>query len=155
MMEISDRTPYAYRADPSVPAFPDDGPVLFVDGACTLCSHWARFVARHDRQGRIRLCAVQSPLGRAVMRHFGLDAEDPDSWLCLIDGRAYGGMRGIAEATGQMGGWVRWLGRLAMLPPGPVRRWLYARVARNRYRLLGRTALCTLPDAALRARLIG
>ena len=42
-----------------------------------------------------------------------------------------------------------------MLPPRPVRDWLYLRMARNRYALLGRTDLCALPDRELRARLIG
>ncbi|MEM6973722.1 MAG: DCC1-like thiol-disulfide oxidoreductase family protein [Pseudomonadota bacterium] len=154
-MKSTDRDPYAYRDDPAVPEFPDDGPVLFVDGDCTLCSIWARFVARHDRAGAFRLCAVQTPLGRAVMTHFGLDPDNPESWLCLHRGRGYEGMEGIRVATGIMGGWPALIGRLVMLPPAPVRRWLYARMARNRYRLLGRTDLCALPDERLRARLIG
>ena len=155
MAEVRDHPPYSYRDDPSVPEFPDDGPVLFVDGDCTLCSVWARFVARHDRAGRFRLCAVQTPLGRAVMTHFGLDPDDPESWLCLHEGRATEGMEGIATACRLLGGWVRGVAVLVMLPPAPVRNWLYRRIARNRYRVLGRTDLCALPDEALRARLIG
>lgn len=154
-MEIFDNPSYDYRKDPAVPAFPDDEPVLFVDGNCTLCSLWARFVVRFDRRRRLRLCAVQSPLGRAVLGHFGLDPDDPQSWLCLVEGRGYAGMKGIQVATAEMGGWVRVLGWLLMLPPAPLRRWLYTRLARNRYRLLGRTQLCALPDPDLRARLIG
>lgn len=150
-----ERPRHAYRADPAVPAFPDEGPVLFVDGDCTLCSVWARFVARHDPLGRFRLCAVQTPLGRAVMGHFGLDPDDPASWLCLHEGYGYEGMEGIAVATRQMGGWPRLIAPLVMAPPAGLRRWLYARMARNRYRLLGRTDLCALPDEALRRRLIG
>ncbi|MEO1468131.1 MAG: DCC1-like thiol-disulfide oxidoreductase family protein [Pseudomonadota bacterium] len=154
-MEITDRPAYAYRDDPAVPAFPDAGAVLFVDGDCALCSRWARLVARHDRAGRMRLCPVQSVTGRAVMRHFGLDPDDPASWLCLVDGRAHGGIEGIAVATRMLGGWPALAGRLAMLLPGGWRRWLYARIARNRYGVMGRGDLCALPDPAVRARLIG
>ncbi|MGF1553218.1 MAG: thiol-disulfide oxidoreductase DCC family protein [Paracoccaceae bacterium] len=149
------RPPDSYRDDPDVPAFPDDGPVLFVDSDCTLCSVWARIVARHDRARRFRLCAVQSPLGRAVMLHYGLDPDDPDSWLCLHEGRAYEGMDAVAAAGRLLSGWPRLVCPLAVLPPPPLRRRLYARVARNRYAVLGRTEICALPDPALRARLIG
>lgn len=154
-MKSAARQPYAYRTDPDVPDFPDDGPVLFVDGDCTLCSIWARIVARADRQGAFKLCAVQTPLGRAMLVHFGLDPYDPESWLCLVDGRAHTGIEGISVACRRLGGWLGPVGWLVMLPPPRVRDWLYLRMARNRYRLLGRTDLCALPDEALRSRLIG
>ena len=57
---------YSYRADPAVPDFPDDRPIIVFDGYCALCSGWARFVLRHDRRERYRLLAAQSPLGRAL-----------------------------------------------------------------------------------------
>ena len=37
---------------------------------------------------------------------------------------------------------------------GPARRWLYARIARNRYRIFGHADMCAVPDPRLRARLI-
>ncbi len=154
-MTLLPQLPYSYRKDPAVPSFPDDGPVLVVDGACTLCSVWARFVARHDRDGAFRLAVAQTPLGRALLRHYGLDPEEPESWLCLLEGRAYEGLDGIAVVTRRLGGWPAAVGRLAMVPPPRMRRWIYARVARNRYRIFGRTDLCACPDPALRARLLG
>ncbi len=120
-----------------------------------LCTVWVRFAVRHDRDGIFRFCPVQSPLGRAVLTHHGLDPADPQSWLCLHEGRAYAGMTAIAVALRLMAGWPRLLAPLLMLPPASLRRWLYARIARNRYRLLGRTDLCAVPDAALKARMIG
>jgi predicted DCC family thiol-disulfide oxidoreductase YuxK len=48
-------------------------------------------------------------------------------------------------------GWV--LQPLRLLPR-PAQDWLYRRLARNRYRLFGRTDICALPDPELRARLI-
>ena len=37
------RTPYSYRDDPAVPAFPDDKPVIVFDGYCAMCSGSAQF----------------------------------------------------------------------------------------------------------------
>ncbi|MEM9146423.1 MAG: DUF393 domain-containing protein [Pseudomonadota bacterium] len=149
-----ERCAYSYRDDPAVPAFPDTGPVFFVDGACGLCSRWARLIARLDRAGEARICPVQSPTGQAVLRHYGLDPDDPESWLYLEAGRAFTSMEGIAAAGRRLGGWLAWVAPFLVLPPKPVQDWLYARIARNRYRLLGRTELCALPDPVLRARLI-
>lgn len=149
-----DRPAHSYRDDPTVPAFPDSGPVYFVDGECALCSRWARLIVRLDHSGEARICAVQSPIGRAVLTHYGLDPDDPASWLYLEGGRAYGSMEGIAAAGRRLGGWFGRVTPVLTLPPKPVQDWLYARIARNRYRVLGRTDLCALPDPALRARLL-
>ena len=35
---------YSYRADPAVPPFPDDKPLIVFDGVCVLCSGFAKFV---------------------------------------------------------------------------------------------------------------
>ncbi|MEM9783383.1 MAG: hypothetical protein AAF899_13025 [Pseudomonadota bacterium] len=64
-MKSTERAPQSYRDDAALPAFPDDEPVLFAHRDCTRCSIRARVVARHDREGTIRLRAVRSPLGLA------------------------------------------------------------------------------------------
>lgn len=152
---LSNNAPYAYRDDPAVPDFPDDAPVLFIDGNCALCSRWARIIARRDRTGLLKLCPVQTPLGRAVLAHFGLDPDDPASWLFLENGLGLGSMEGVSAAARHLGGWPRWLAPLLMLPPRLMRDWLYRRIARNRYAVFGKADLCALPDPVLRAKLIG
>ncbi|MGF1501465.1 MAG: thiol-disulfide oxidoreductase DCC family protein [Paracoccaceae bacterium] len=151
---MDSKPPYSYRDDPAVPGLPDAGPIFFVDGDCALCSRWARIVARRDKAGIARICPVQSPTGRAVIAHYGLDADDPTTWLYLEDGKAFDGIPGIVAAGRRLGGWLRPLAAvLARVPPG-LGAWLYARMARNRYTLLGRADLCALPDPEIRARLI-
>src|SRR6185437_10881432 len=64
----------------------------------------ARLVCRLDRKQEFRIAPVQSPLGRALLAHYGLDADDPVSWLYLIDGRAYGELDAVARAGRRLGG---------------------------------------------------
>ncbi len=145
--------PFSHRADPSVPAFPDEGCVAFMDGACGLCSRGARAIARYDRRHEFRIATVQSPLGRAVLIHYGLDPDDPSTWLLLENGTAYSSLdAAIRTARRLRGPWLLFL-PFALLPK-PLRDRLYRLVARNRYRLMGRAELCALPDPELRARLI-
>ncbi|GAB5467267.1 MAG: DCC1-like thiol-disulfide oxidoreductase family protein [Rhodospirillales bacterium] len=148
------RDPYSYQDDAAVPAFDDGGPVVFMDGDCLLCSKGARLVARLDRAQRFKICAIQSELGRAVLRHYGLDPTNPDSWLFLNEGRAYSSLDAMIRAGAALGG-LGWLLQPLRLLPRPLQDWLYRRVARNRYRLFGRADLCAVADPALRARLIG
>lgn len=150
---VFDRAPFSYRDDPTVPSFDDGGPVAFLDGDCVLCSAGARLIARFDRKREFKLCRVQSPTGRAVFRHFGLDPDDPDSWLYLVDGRAYTSLDAIIRIGARVGG-VGWLLQVFRMTPRPAQDWLYRRVARNRYRLFGRGDICAIPDVELRKRLL-
>lgn len=153
MRSPSDHPAYSYRQDPTVPAFDDEGPIAFMDGACTLCTFGARLIARFDRKDRIRICRVQSPLGQAMLTHYGLEPDDPDSWMLLVDGRAHTSLDAMIRAGRLVGGVGLLLQTLHILPR-PVQDWMYRRIARNRYALFGQTDMCTLPDPALRARLM-
>lgn len=152
-MRLARRDAYSYRNDVAVPAFDDGGPVVFMDGECMLCTQAARVIARMDTAGTFRICPVQSPLGRAMLGHYGLRADDPESWLYLADGQAYTSMDAIVRAGRRMGGWGHLLAPFALLPR-PAQDWLYTRLARSRYRLFGRTDMCALPDERLRRRLM-
>ena len=87
---LAGKAPYSYRSDPSVPPFPDDSALLVFDGVCVLCSATARFILKRDRAQRFRFATAQSPLGQALFRHYGLDAQTFETNLVLFEGRAYG-----------------------------------------------------------------
>ncbi len=152
-MRPADRQGYSYRLDSSVPAFDDSGPVVFMDGGCVLCTGAASTIAKLDRAGEFRVCPIQSELGQAVLQHYGLDPRDPDSWMYLVDGRAYVSLEAVARAAARLGGWAGLLRALGILPR-PVQDWLYRRIARNRYWIFGRTEMCAMPDPALKRRLL-
>ena len=54
---------YSYRADPAVPAFPDDRAVIVFDGVCVMCSGFAQFVARRDTDA---LAALRKSVEKAA-----------------------------------------------------------------------------------------
>ena len=153
-MKPAAQDPYSYRGDDRVPRFDDSGPVVFMDGNCVLCTRTARMIGKLDRAGEFRICPVQTALGKAVLTHYGLDTDDPDSWLYLAEGRAYTSMDAIIRAGTRLGGLGHAVRAFQILPRG-ARNWLYRRIARNRYAMFGRTDMCAMPDPALRRRLIG
>lgn len=144
---------YSYRDDPLVPDFDDSAPVAFMDGGCVLCTRGARVIARLDRRLGIRICPVDTPLGKAMLHHLGLDPEDTETWVYLRDGTAHASLAAMIRLGKDIGGVGYLLAPLGLLPRG-VQDWLYRRIARNRYALFGRTDMCAIPDGKLRRRLL-
>ena len=141
------RAPFSYRADPAVPPFPDDRPIVVFDGNCVLCSAFARFILRHDRRRLFRLTVAQSPLGAALYRHYGLDTVDYETNLLIDEGRLWQKSESSIRIFERLG--LPWslAGLIRVLPLG-LRDRLYEIVARNRLRWFGVRTSCHLPDPA-------
>lgn len=137
------REPYSYRSDPSVPPFPDDRPIIVFDGHCAMCSGWARTVLRCDRAGNYRLLPGQTPLGRALYVHYGLDPDHFESNILIEEGWPYV----KAEGSIRMAEGLRFpftvAKTLRLLPRAAADR-IYEFVARNRFRVFGRNESCML-----------
>jgi predicted DCC family thiol-disulfide oxidoreductase YuxK len=144
---------YSYRDDRSVPDFDDAYALAVMDGDCALCSASARLILRRDRRDRIRITTAQSPLGAALLRHYGLEPHDPETWLYLENGVAYGSLDGVMRISKHLG-WISGpIGALRFLPVA-VQNWIYLRIARNRYGLFGRGDMCAIPDPLFKAKLV-
>ena len=139
------RAVFSYRDDPAVPSFADDRPVIVFDGNCVLCSGFAQFILRHDRDRRFRLLAAQTPLGTALYRHFGLDPIDYETNILIEDGQAWVQSESSIRIFVRLG--FPWsLMAVGRLLPQAVRDPLYDMIARNRYRWFGVRETCYLPD---------
>jgi predicted DCC family thiol-disulfide oxidoreductase YuxK len=148
-----DPGPYSWRADPQVPPFPDEHPLIVFDGECVMCSANARFVLRRDRRRRFRLTTAQGPLGSALYRHFGLRSDESGTILVLDGGRLITETdAAIAIASGL--GWPWRLAAAARIVPRRLRDRAYRWVARNRFRWFGRHDTCWAPDSADRDRIL-
>jgi predicted DCC family thiol-disulfide oxidoreductase YuxK len=120
----------------------EDGLILF-DGVCVLCSGWVAFVIKRDPHARFRFLPIQTPRGRKIARRFGIDGEAPETNVVVQHGEALFKFDTVLAVLGEMPGW-RWLTILRHLPRG-LRDWLYDRIARNRYAVFGKRAICRLP----------
>jgi predicted DCC family thiol-disulfide oxidoreductase YuxK len=139
------KAPYSYRDDPAVPKFADDRPVIIFDGHCVLCSRSAQFVLRHDVRGIYRMLAAQTPLGRALYVHYGLDPLDYESMILIADGVPELKSEAVIRIAQGLG--LPWsLAAILRVLPRAWRDRLYDVLARNRFRVFGRRATCYLPD---------
>lgn len=143
--------PFSYRDDPAVTQF-DDSKALFVfDGVCVLCSGGASWLMRLDYKRKVNLTSAQGTLGQSLYAHFGLALDE--SYLLIDGGKAYTASAGYLQLCKILGGPWQLL-RVGWLVPRPMRDWLYAQIAKNRYRWFGKTEFCVLLSDEQRRRLI-
>ncbi len=133
------------RPTPAPLLKPGETVVLF-DGVCKLCNGWARFLIRHDHQRRVRLAAVQSPEGQALLAWAGLPLDQFDTMAVIRDNHYWVQSEAFFEVVGQLPG--KWQPLLLLRGcPRVLRDWAYDRIAFNRYRLFGKHDQCLLPSA--------
>ncbi|WP_106744813.1 thiol-disulfide oxidoreductase DCC family protein [Yoonia maritima] len=132
---------------------PADQPTAVMDATCALCSWGARMIHRLDKSGEIKIAPIQSETGAALMRDNGLDPLDPDTWLFIENGTVWRDFDALIRVGQRSGGWGRMFVALRVIPR-PIRNWLYARVARNRYAMFGRGDICAIPNPEFRARVL-
>ncbi len=129
--------------------------IILFDGQCKLCCFTVRFVAPRDPQGLFAFLPAQSALGRDALIATGQDPDDPETFLLIENGAVYG----LSDAALRIGrrlsfpwSWLSWAGYVW---PRPMRDWAYSVLAHNRRQWFGSTAVCMVPDDALRARFVG
>lgn len=128
-----------------------DGLVLF-DGVCVFCSAWVRFIIARDPAAQFRFAPIQHEPGRGLARRLGIDPEAPETNAVVLGGRALFKSDAALGVLRRLPGWG-WVAPLHRLPRG-LRDWAYDRVARNRYRLFGRTHACLVPTPDLAYRFL-
>ncbi|WP_299591191.1 thiol-disulfide oxidoreductase DCC family protein [uncultured Microbulbifer sp.] len=127
--------------------------VVLFDGVCRLCSFWARFLLRFDRDRNFKLATVQSEEGQAILSFFNMPLDEYETMLLVEGSRMYVKSDAILRVVAQLPfPWSAVTG--FRLIPAPLRDWVYDRVARNRYRLFGKRSQCAMPDAADEARFL-
>ena len=134
-------------------------PILLYDGVCGLCSRLVKFSLKRDRKRRLRFAYLQSDFAAGLLRPHALDPNDLDT-VYLIEAAGQPGERlsarsdAIIAVLRQIGGPWKAAAFLLRIVPRWIRDRGYRIVARNRYRIFGKSDTCLLPDAQYRDRFL-
>jgi predicted DCC family thiol-disulfide oxidoreductase YuxK len=143
----------------STPPEPAKGSqILLYDGVCGLCNSFIQFVLPRDKKGKFHFASLQSSFGTGLLARHDLAAQDLNSLYVI---RSYGlptenvlcKSDAVAFVLSELGGFWQAISFFALLPE-PLRNLGYDLVAKNRYKIFGKTDICRLPDAATRDRFI-
>lgn len=118
--------------------------IVVFDAQCLLCNGWVQFILRHDRVGRIRFASMQGAAGRQLLADAGLRVDTLQTLLVIDGARSWQHTAAILRVLHQLG-WPWRLAWVGWLVPAPLRDALYRWVARNRYRIWGRSEVCMVP----------
>jgi predicted DCC family thiol-disulfide oxidoreductase YuxK len=137
--------------------------LVIFDGQCVLCNRTVRWLLRRDRRDRLRFAASESPAVSGLLARHGFAEFDseagPTTILVLRDPdgpkeQLLAGSDAVVAILRELPG--PWPAVAAILGwvPRPVRDFGYRLVARWRYRIWGRLAVCPTPTADERARFL-
>jgi predicted DCC family thiol-disulfide oxidoreductase YuxK len=88
---------------------------------------------------------MQSDAGKALLVEYGIDPEDPATFLVLDGGRRFTESDAAIHVIAALGMPWRVINVVRIVPRG-WRDALYRLLARNRYRWFGRRSACYLPQ---------
>ena len=134
-------------------------PILLYDGICGLCNRFVQLILRRDRNAIFRFASLQSVLAVRILGRHSIHSSDLDTVyvvlnpdLTTVDTSAAGSDESLLSRSEavlfvmkQLGGFWRPAASLLQLLPKLLRDSGYNAIARHRYRIFGRSAVCTLP----------
>ena len=119
--------------------------VIFFDGECAMCSGFAAWAMRHDRDRRLSLEPAQSPAARHRLGSAHARALEELHVWCAGDGVA-SGVDAVAAVLARLPGWRAATALITAPVLRPLSRAAYRWMASHR-RWLG-TPSCPLPGSA-------
>ncbi|KAG0560763.1 hypothetical protein KC19_9G011300 [Ceratodon purpureus] len=132
----------------------DSRPIVLFDGVCNFCNAGVNFVLDNDPEGLVRMAALQSEAGKALLLRAGRSSEDLSSLVLVEKDRSYIKSEGVLRTAQYLGNVLPPLGSLGLLFPLFFRDFVYDNVANNRYSILGRRDQCRVSDARFNDRFV-
>jgi len=132
--------------------------LVLYDGVCGVCSRLVQFLLSHDRRAAFDFASLQSPTGQTMVERFGGNPRQFDSFYVIANYRTahprpFTQGRAALVVARELGWPWRAFSAAGVLPT-VVLDSIYALVARNRYRLFGRSETCVVPGPDVRHRFV-
>lgn len=127
--------------------------IILFDDICILCNRLVLFIIRNDKKEIFRFASLQSPTGQDLLNKYHLPASDNDTLVLIKGNECLTQSTAVLHIFRQLsGGWEIVYAFIVL--PQRFRDFCYQLVAKNRYRIFGKSASCPIPDKKLESRLI-
>ncbi len=130
-----------------------DKNIVLFDGVCNLCNGAINFLIDHDKDNKLLFASLQSDFGQGVLKDFGMNTSDFNTFIFLKDGKLFSRSQGALEVMNILGGSWSSLYILRFVPSF-IRDSIYKLVANYRYKLFGQREACRMPTPELKAKFL-
>lgn len=135
-------------------SLPKNKKIILFDGVCNLCNASVQFVIKHDKKDLFRFVALQSDLGKEIIKHIGIDQKNIDSVILYEPGVAYYYKSSAALEIAKHLGVFFNFATLFRIIPAFLRNPIYDYIAKNRYEWYGKNESCMIPTAELKSKFL-
>ena len=122
-----------------------DFKIILFDGVCNFCNYWVSFVIKQNKNNLFKFAALQSELGKQILKQFNLPIENFDSFILIDKNLVYKKSEAVFKISKNLNGWPKVISLLSFIPKR-VSDFFYDFIAKNRYKLFGKRDLCRIPN---------
>jgi predicted DCC family thiol-disulfide oxidoreductase YuxK len=127
--------------------------VILFDGVCNMCNRFVQFVLKRDKTKIFQFASLQSEYGAGLPKHFNLSLANFDT-VILYDGeKIYTQSDAVIKVLSNLNGIWKCASILKIIP-GFIRNAIYRLMARNRYKLFGKSEQCMVPTIDVKDRFV-
>ena len=112
--------------------------IVLFDGICNLCNASVRFISRHDKDSKIKFASLQSETAKQLLSKLNIDTIKIDSIIFISKEKIFFKSNAAIEISKLLDG-VPHLLKYFQFIPRPIRDIVYDLIAKNRYRLFGKS----------------
>ncbi|NBU96907.1 MAG: DUF393 domain-containing protein [Spirochaetia bacterium] len=126
--------------------FPDElRTIVFIDGYCNLCNALVKFLLKVDKKEVLYFSSLHSPFSKSLLSSTNIDFKNPKSVYLLKNNILYDKSMAIIEIFKTLG-FPFTIFRLSEIIPPHLRDIFYDFIAKNRYKLFGKSKDCKLSE---------
>jgi predicted DCC family thiol-disulfide oxidoreductase YuxK len=137
----------------SINSIPQNTQIILFDGVCNFCNSSINFIIDHDPEKHFKFAPLQSEVGQEILAQFNKNTKDFDSVILLKNNKLYQKSEAAIEITKHLSGAWKYLAVFGILPAFFLN-FFYDIVAKNRYKIFGKTETCRMPTVELRERFL-
>lgn len=127
--------------------------VVLYDGACKFCNSTLNFIIRNENSTELNFASLQSGISSELAKNYDFDNTQLNTIVFIQNGRAYLKSNAIFRIIAYLK--FPWsLFSIFSLLPIKFTDFVYDFISRNRYRILGKSESCIVPNSKLKSRFL-
>ena len=127
--------------------------VVLYDGVCNFCNSSVNFIIRHEKTSDLKFAALQSEFAQNIIGKNNFEISDFDSIIYTNQSELLIKSKAAFVIAKSLNTPWNFISVFSFLPI-TITDFFYDLIARNRYRIFGKSDTCIVPSAEIRSRFL-